>query len=424
MKNIFISWIIILMIAGFLGCDMGEPAKNDGESGYNPQIHRLEKIEGLSGSKTLVLASTNSQTYPSGKTLNSAVSDRCDELGEISDSLYRKMEHQGNLTPCFKGIRRWKGNIIYGQYRPSDSSQDVWFITDVNGNVHHLPKAPKKGSGFKNEGHIKEFNGKPAYLDYLSRLATFSMENDLEEIIINDPIGRFVVIDKPSDGDHIVYTDLDGGQRRKPSGDTERLGELDMYKSFYKNPSGDLDYIASMRFKRMLFEEDGSISDKTASPVPVAYQEYLDNAAPGSVAPLGPVFGGGLEGCEMSENLIICGAKGFVVADSSSDLKEINWLDFEGYGNNQLICLSENYIYYYSEYDWIQNNIPQYERNLTQIDRDLSGFEHILTDESIRQLSCLTNGDLLIKTDSQVFEFDPVSKIKTMLPETVTEFVN
>jgi len=402
-------FIISIALAILSACG-SSPAGNDENSTYNPSIHTLEIIEGLDATQTLVLASSDSQASTSRALRNNGVSGRCDELGEVDAGTYRRIPTHGNLNPCFKGIRRWKGNIIYGQYRPDDSSLDVWFITDSSGNVRHLPRAPRKGAGFKNGHIIKEFQGKPAYLDYLSRLVVLDMESGFEETVINDAVGHFVVLTR-TDGDHVFYTDLSGGQRKKPDLNVERLTELDAKKFFFEDESGDLAYLENSNyFRRMLVDSGGLITDKVASAVPAAYQDFLDNGQPGDVPPNGPLFNGSLEGCSKEGGLMICGTKGFRV-DSSGDLGEINWNTFQIFGTNPMTCLSRDYIYF-SAGD-----------KLTQINSNLLAFEHVITDETIEQLACLESGDLLIKTGSQAYQFDPVNKIKTILPSTVSEFI-
>jgi hypothetical protein len=418
MKNLLIFLIFGLFL--LFGCS-SDPADTN-KSTYNPAVHTLEKIEGLDGSKTLVLSAMEPEALPApqnammgDKTINSAIPPQCDEIGEISGGRYQKLPLQGSITPCFKKFRRWRkgGNAVYGQYTPFDSTEDVWFITDEQGKVHHLPGAPSKDNGFKNERMIRKLNGHPVYLNQLRRLVKFNLTTDKEEYVIDDTVavGRFVVIDKPSDGEHIVYTDLTGGQRKKPSDDVDRLAELDTYKFFFKNPSGDLTYIASSYFKRMIFDATGNITDRAASAVPVEFEEWL-NGGQGVAMPTGPVFGGSLEDCEMSENLMICGVKGFVIKDSTADIEEVNWNVFEIYGSTPQVCLQETYIYFAAG------------DKLTKITRDLSSFEHIITGEEINELSCLADGNLLIKTPERTYQFDPVNRITTILPDSISGFVN
>lgn len=413
---------LLCLLFSLSGCGGSEPASGDGaNSSYNPEIHTLEKIEGLDGSKTLVLASIDSQVSPSLKTLNNAVSSSCDELGHIQGGLYYQIATQGNLKPCFSEVRRWSSNIIYGKYRPQDDTADVWFITDDEGKVHHLPKAPKKSNGFKNGSLIKKFAGAPAYLDSLSRLVKFDYESGEEIPIINHAVGHFVTLTR-NDGDHVFFTNLIGGQRRKPDGVIERLDKLDLRKFFFEDASGDLGYLAhNGYFKRIMVDSTGEIIDDASSGVPVAYNEWINNPQVGSIPPTGPYFIGSMEGSKRSGNLIIHGGKGFMLGGKEKDLREIGWCDFGhcGWpGGFDVVqnCINSNYIYFYAP------------KKLTQISRNLQNFEHILEnmsyDEQIIGLSCLANGNLLVKTLGQTaYVFDPQNKTKTILPGKIQSFI-
>ena len=373
----FIYLFIFLSAFTLMACGLNDSAVDDDSDNYNPIIHTLEKIEGLDGSKTLVLNEVNSTFSSTLRFASNSLAERCEELGEINAGNYVKIPTEGNLTPCFKGVRKWKGNQIYGQYRPDTTADAVWFITDIEGNVHHFRREPLGGSQFKNRGRLREYKGKPAYLNEYRQLTTFDLSSDEEEVVVVSPMSRFVVIDKPTDGEHIVYVNLDDeGQRQRPDESIEGLSEINTYRFFYKNNSGDLGYINSMYFKNMLFDSSGDITDKVASSVPVAYQSWADEVVVGSVAPKGPLYIGAIGQCTFDDGLMLCGNKGFLVGDSSTDMREVAWCDFEHCSQLEAIsCSNEDYIYYFSQSSGGIN------RKLTQITRNLSAlFEHVLED--------------------------------------------
>ena len=387
-------------------CDGSSPASNDKNDPYIPEIHTLEKIELPEASTTLVLASRDIQASSVMKTLNNGVQSRCEALGSLEGASYQELTTHGNLTPCFKNIRRID-HWIYGQYRPDDSSNDVWFITDSVGNVHHLPEAPAQALEFSNVGRIKKLNSRPAYLNQQKNLVSWNFETKEEDTVIPEPVGRWTSIVK-SNGEHIFYTNLEGGQRMKPDKSIERLTELDACKLFYPNKSNDLEYVSEMRFKRMLLDADGIITDRAASAVPVAYEAWLGTV--GEPMPDSPVISS--VDCVLDDGLLLCGEKGYLVNESGEDMVGIDWSEnFEVYGDNPNICLSTNYIYFSAG------------SKLTQIDRDLSAFEHVLTGYDIRDLKCLGDGNLLIKTSDQTFEFDPVNKLRTIIPASISSLV-
>lgn len=435
MKKAFIFLLLIVLLSA---CNPDDPAEIPGENPppgiYDPAVHTLEQIE-LSGIQTLVLKEVEvdpaqsgkllNQTTQSGKLLNQSIFERCDELGTLDNAVYAKIPVHGNQTPCFKNVHFWDGapGTIFGQYRPSDSSLDVWFITDAAGKVHHLPKAPKKDAGFKNDKKIRKYKDKPVYLTQEDFLATFDMTADREETVIASRVGRFIVISK-NNGDHIVYTDLTGGKIRRPDGSVEDLSIIDsstgrfpvnLTGGFYKNQSDDIGYTSLIGCKNLTFDTTGDILETEASAVPVAYQEWLGTIG---VPPPGCPYrfmAGGTGACERDDNLLLCGAEGFLLADSSQDIKGINWQEFGISGGNPAACLTESFIWYAAG------------DSLTKINRDLSASEEALTGFNIYTLQCLDDNNLIIhglNTVSSNYEtFQLTGNIRTMITENISEFI-
>lgn len=373
----------------------------------------LESVE-IGAAQTLVLKKVELQPNLS-RTTKQSVAERCDELGTLDNAVYNKIPLQGNQTPCFKNVHFWDPGMIYGQYRPSDTSPDVWFITGANGKVHHLPGVPKKDRGFKNDKIIRKYQGKPTYLTQDDFLAVFDMSTDQEENLIESRVGRFVVIPKIN-GDHIFYTDLMGGKRRRPDGSIDEIPELNETKSFYRNPSNDLGYTTWSRFKNFLLDASGDVFKPTfdaSGNVLPTWLRGLPRASP--VAADGGPYPSPLSLCEKDENLLICEDRGFVLADSSQDLKEINWQELGISGDNSTACLMDGFIYYAAG------------SSIHKIVKDLSASEEILTDFSVYTLQCPADNQLIIHglnvANSQYETFQLNGNIRTMITEDIAQFI-
>lgn len=387
----------------------------------------LESVE-IGAAQTLVLKKVELQPNLS-RTLKQSVAERCDELGTLDNAVYNKIPLQGNQTPCFKNVHFWDPGMIYGQYKPSDSSPDVWFITDANGKVHHLKKPPKKDRGFKNDKIIRKYQGKPIFLTQDDFLAVFDMSTDQEENLIESRVGRYVILPKEN-GDHIVYTDLVGGKILRPDGSLVDLsqGEFNAYgirgivnldNNFFMNPSGDLTYSAGYsEFTNMIFDATGGIMETHASAVPIALQEWMDNPIIGESRPGAPGFG--LQGCERDGNFLLCeafsgGPQGFLLADSSQDVKMIDWWDLGISGTNSTACMTDGFIYYGAG------------GKLHKISKDLSASEEILTDFSVYTLQCPGDDKLIIHgfntANSQYETFQLNGNIRTMIRENIAQFI-
>jgi len=435
--------LLILFVSYLYSCGGGSPASDPGTQSTPAP---LESIVLNSTNETLVLKDT--QSGASNAPSRISIAQRCDELGRLEGVQYSKVETRGkngvNLNPCFKNVHYWKEGMIYGQYRPDINEAYVSFLTDVDGNVHHLPDHPKKRLGFKNVKMIDRYNGKPLYLNPNGHVVTFNMETDEEETVINTPVGHFVVLNK-NNGDHIAYHDLAGGKIRRPDGSIEDAKEIsNSYNFYYKNGSNDLTYMTSLfGFKNMIFDENGVILDRIASVIPVALQDFYDNFVVGDLLPKAPSAGTGIQECERSDNMLICygsynfnALKGYLIASSDQDLKEVKWFEYgvlSAATREPKLCLTQDFIYVYSEgesgqvIDGVTTTILH--RRLTQINRDLSDSAHILTNIEIERLSCMENGKLLISglnmdtSLNEVFHFDPEFKIKTMITESIREFI-
>lgn len=440
MKNIL---IILSMIWILSGCGGSSPAGDTNSVGISLAV-AIENID-LNGANVLALIETESgasnspsSNSPSFNGISTqSISERCDELGRLDGVIYSGLEiiNRGgaNITPCFSNVHYLTGDSIYGQYRPDVDGFYVSFITDSNGKVHHLQKHPRKTTGFKSDKLIRQYKGKPLYLNSDSFLTSLNLVTGEEEEIINNPVGHFVILNK-NNGENIIYHDLGGGHVIRPNGGIEDIPEINSSRFYYKNGSEDLGYVSTMKFRNMIFNADGSINDNTGIPamysaIPVAYEAFITDASGSLPNPINtaPVIGTSMVTCERSENLLICDGnylKAYVIARSDEDIEEINWCDYEHCNQSKtLMCVNNNYIYFYS------SNIVDSWR-LTQINRDLSSFEHIITNIDIDKLTCLSDGKLLISgqnIDTAVnenFHFDPVSKIKTMITEPISDFIN
>jgi hypothetical protein len=417
MKKILVFLSICLFL--LIGCSGSDPASEQSAGNpnapapYNPDIHILQSIA-LPVSQILALKEREEATE--ARTINS-INERCDELGQLDGVSYSKLETLGkdnaSLVPCFKNVEFWKDSIIYGQYRPDNTTDSVWFITDQLGGVHHLPNTPKKGLGFKNNKRIRQYKGKPVYLNTESHLTAFNIETDEEETIINTPVGHFVVIPK-NNGEHIVYNDLAGGKIKRPDGQIDNISEINTYKFFYKNKSNDLTYVQSSYFNNMIFDATGSIIERAATGVPEAFQDWLGQTD--TPLPRGPVLLSAMSECDKTDNLLICGNRGFWTGDSSRDIKEINWsADFGIGGANPKTCLTDGFIYYAAG------------EVLSKINRDLSASEDILTGFEIQVLKCPADNNLIIHAlNKDNFEYEIFQlngNLRTMITEDISYFI-
>jgi len=430
--------LLFIGVVLLLGCGSSNPA-SDG-TGTTQASAIVQSID-LAGASVLALKEKEeglAASYSPGFNRVSA-SERCDELGRLDGVTYSgldiKDKNGGSLMPCFRNVHYLTGNSIYGQYKPDVDSDYVSFITDSNGKVHHLKNHPKKTSGFKSDKLIRQYKGNPVYLDSEGFLTSFDLKTDEEEILIYAPVGHFVILNK-NNGENIVYHDLGGGHVIRPNGGIEDIPEINSSRFYYKNGSEDLGYVSTQKFRNILFNDDGSINNSTGIPamysaIPVAYEAFITDASGSLPNPINtaPVIATSMVTCERSENLLICDGnylKAYVIAGSDEDIKEIKWCD---YGNcsglTPLACVDNEYIYYYSS-----NNTAEPSRQLTRIKRDFTAFENIITNIEIDLLTCMNNGKLLISgrnTDTSIdekFHFDPALRIKTMITENITEFIN
>lgn len=432
--------VLLLITLAFLlsACGQDDPADIAQEPGGQtpdppePVAQLLERVE-ISGSGTLVLkkveiAPDQSRVGTRGPERSrisaQSAARRCDELGTLNGAVYTKNTLHGNQAPCFKNVRLWDGeqNTIFGQYSPGDSSPDVWFITDATGKIHHLKKTPKKGAGFKNDKRIGKYKGKPTFLTEDDFIVSYDMSTDEEEEVVSTRVSRFVVINK-SNGDHLIYKDMIGGKRKRPDGTQDEIDELNYSGMFYKNTSGDLQYVASGgKFKNLTFDASGNILERAASSVPVAFQNWLGTTD--VPPPYGPRYNNSFELCDRSDNLMLCThesiqPRGFLIADSSQDMKEINWYDLGISGGNPRACMTEDFIYYAAG------------ENLRKISKDLSASEIIMSGISVYTLDCPDNDNLIIHGYSaaasqyETFRLDVSASpmVKTPITEDIASFI-
>lgn len=407
MSRIFPALLCLCLF--FAGCG-GDPA--DGGSSYDPSIHKLSKIE-LNGAETLALSPTEVAESP-GFQLSSPPS--CDDLGELKGAIYERLGFiPGNDTfkPCFKNVGFWKDGAIFGQYRPADSSDDVWFVTDEEGNVHHLPGTPRRDYGFKNEKRVRLYKGKPVYLNNENKLTSFDMSMDEEAELTSGAVRRYVVLNR-QDGEHLVYQDADGaGKRIKPAGLTEVLGAINDAPIFYANESEDLEYNKGVYLKRVIFDASGAVMDDSSTVVPQAYAEWLGSV--GEPMPTGPIFSSSVGDCEKLENVMICGSKGYVIADSSVDIQEVDWNQFEIYGENHIVILCDQGIYFAAG------------DKITEVQSTIDAHLHIIENISTTDLACSNDGGILVKGYNADFgneeEFHYKDAVKTFLTAPISEFI-
>lgn len=411
--------------------DPAESSNSNPSTTYNPAVHTLANIA-LDGADTLALKEKTETAGQAVRSLKQGVSERCDELGRIDGAIYSKLKTQGqggSIAPCFKNIQFWNSETIYGQYNSSfkDSTgavgftEDIWFITDPAGKVHHLPNAPEKGRGFKNEKRIRQYKGKPVYFSHNGFLTSFDLETDEEKIIINTRIDLTpVVFFTKNNGDHIVYKDKAGGKIRRPDGSVESIPEINDSWIYYKNLSNDLTYSRGSYLKNMILDStSGSIHiwTKALSVTPVALQDWYDNPVIGQPAPLWSLSAYGISNgiCEKTNNLIICENRGLILADTSQDVKEIDWTKYEtniGIGGS---CVTPNFIY-----------VAGLDK-ITRINIDLTQFEHVLTNFQTYTLKCLDDNNLIIhgfNTANDEYEtFQLLNNVRTMITGNISAFI-
>jgi len=444
MRILFFIGVVVFLT----GCGSSNPADESGS--VTVQSSAVVQSIDLAGASVLALrekeTAVGASYSPGLSKASQSVVERCDELGRLDGVAYKgldiKDKQGGSLTPCFREVHFIQDNMIYGQYKQDGDINYISFITSSDGKVHHLPKGvnapvnhPKKPAGFKSDKLIRMYKGKPLYLNYSGFLVTLNPDTDEETEVHNVPVGNFVIIPKNT-GDHIVYHDLGGGHIMRPNGGIEDLPELNTYRFYYRNASNDLTYVSTGIFKNMLLDPDGFILDRAASAIPVAYEKFITDPSGSTPNPSTPRVSTSMSSCEVSDNLMICEGnyvKGYILSRSDEDLKVITWLDYDVL-HIQQACLTDNFIYAYSEADGQQiadgQLINIYVRRLTQIKRDLSASENIITNIDVDSLTCLKDGRLLISgrnTDTSVnekFHFDPALRIKTMITENITEFIN
>ncbi len=385
MKNLLFMLFGIMLF----GCG-GSPADTpstfpDSNSGV------LSSIE-LGGAKTLALASEEPSTSPA---LRSA-SLECKKLGKLRGAIYSELGTQstgGDIAPCFSDVAFWKSGAIYGQYRPADSTMDIWFVTDAEGNVFHLPEPPRKGHGFKNDKLVRTFEGNPIYLGQDGSLKSLNLEDaeEEEETILRGAYKRFEILDRP-DGEHLIYVDWDGaGKRMKPDDSIENINEIESTGFFVANSSQDLLYKEiNGELKTVIFDASGGIIDSARSSRAASWEDFKNNPAAGKTPPTEIVIAHSIDNCEKDDDLMMCGGRGFLLADSSRDMQEINWCDFGHCAQYKTAgCLSGDFIYFYSK-----GTVTD---NLSKISRDLSGDETILQNFEVEEIACGDDGGLLIR---------------------------
>jgi len=423
--------LLSIGVVFLLDCGSSNPA-SDG-TGTTQASAVVQSID-LAGASVLALEEKEeglAASYSPGFNRVSA-SERCDELGRLDGVTYSgldiKDKNGGSLMPCFKNVHFIQGDMIYGEYSQDPEEDYVSFITDSAGKVHHLPGRPKKSTGFKSDKLIRQYKGNPVYLDSEGFLTSFDFATDEEDRIFNGTVGHFVIIPKNT-GEHIVYHDLGGGHILRPNGGIEDIPEINTSRFYYRNESNDLTYINTMKFRNFIFDADGFILDRSASAIPIAEKDFYENPVTGVPPPSSPLVTTSMSACEISGNLMICEGlylEGYILAGSDEDVKKIKWCE---YGNcsglNPLACVNNEYIYYYSS-----NNTAVPSQQLTQINKDLSVFENVITNIVINALTCLEDGRLLISGRNintfldEKFHFEPALRIKTMITEPISEFIN
>jgi len=307
-------------------------------------------------------------------------------------------------------------------------SEQVVFsiITDSLGNVHHLPGHPIKPGGFKNRKKVIPHNGNPTYINHENKLVKYDFETGTEIIKIDQSITNFS-IKSYSGGDHFIIDATSGVKRIKPDQSEEILTELT--PGNYHDIGVSIQYLSGGKFRRMIFDADGNITDRVGRSDPVTFQEWIISGIGGM--PTGVLFGGSVSGCtdEMlgSQRIMICNGKALRVGGVDEDLEEINWID---YGHSSLnswltprMCANGQSLYFYAESDFQGNR-------LTWIN-DLTGeFRDILDTHQITDLECISNSEVaIIGTIGESIEAlsitgsDTVSPVITIIDSQITDII-
>lgn len=347
---------------------------------------------------------SNNYASKSDRMMSIIGGDDCHELGSLDGDTYNEIVTEGSV-PCFSNVEMVDG-FVYANYYLYDATEspalmylsetpiDFSIIIDASGDVHHLPGQPKKRNSFKNVKMIKSHNGKPTYINKDSKLVWFDLSTDTEIVMIGEAITNFSIKNK-SDGDHYIIDSTTGVKRIKPDQSEEMLTELT--PGNYHDIGGSIQYISGGKFKRMIFDDDGNITDRVGRSDPETFQAWIIAGAGGGAMPNGVLFGGSISGCTDeaigSQRIMICNGKAFRVSSVENDLKQINWCDYGHCGLNSWLtiknCSSQDYLFFYGE-DTLGR------KRLTWINDLTSEFRDILDTHQITDLECISDSELAV----------------------------
>ena len=380
--------------------------------------------------------SMNSSASLFGRMMSIVGGDGCQELLDFSTQ--EAIATEGSV-PCFSNVEMY-GEFTFANYYLYDVTEspelmflsqtpiDFSIIIDASGNVHHLPGQPKRRNSFKNIKMIKSHNSKPTYINKDNKLVWFDLSSDTEIMMIEEAVTNFSI--KPySDGDHFVVDSTAGVKRIKPDQSEEMLPELT--PGNYHDIGGSIQYVSGSEFRRMVFNDDGNITDRNGSSVPETFSAWVRGEIALTPINFTPRFFGSISGCTDeavgNQRVMICNGKAFRVKEDDEDLEQINWCNYGNCGFNSWstvkMCASGNYMYFYSEYD--SGNLV-----LTWIDLQNTLFRYIPNNHQIIDLECTSDSELAVigtigeLTETlSITEADTVSPVVTVIDSQITDVI-
>ena len=402
----------------------------------------------IGDAKALALSPRNAPNNSSASLFGRMLSiigviDECQQIGVLEGDVFTAIATEGSV-PCFSEVEMMEGGLVFAKYHLDDISEspalamysvagdvELPIIIDASGDVHHLPGTPKRRNSFKNVKMVKIHDGKPYYINSSDRLVRFDTTSDTEIVMVNESITNFS-IKEYSGGRHYVVDSTSGVKRIKPNLSEDMLPE--MSPGNYHEIGNSFQYLSGGKFKRMIIDADGVITDRVGRSDPEEFLYWIVNGVQTSgttAMPNGVLFGGSISGCTDEavgdQRIMICNGKAFRVKGDDEDLEEINWI---GYGhpnfNSWLTirsCASQNYLYFYSESDSMGNR-------LTWIN-DLTGeFRDILSTHQITDLECISDSEIAVigtigeLTETlSITEADTASPIVAVIDSQITDII-
>ena len=403
----------------------------------------------IGDAKALALSPRNAPNNSSASLFGRMLSiigvvDDCQQIGILEGDVFTAIATEGSI-PCFSEVEMMEGGLVFAKYHLDDISEspalamysqsgdvELPIIIDASGDVHHLPGTPKRKKSFKNVKMIDvHSDGKPYYINSSNRLVRFDITSDTEVEMVNGSITNFS-IKEYSNGRHYVVDSTSGVKRIRPDGSEDMLSEMTT-GNYHTIGDNSFQYISGGKFKRMIINSDGIITDRVGRSDPEEFAFWLTNGVQtnGSTAmPREISFLGSVTNCIgnlLSEkNTMMCMEGLFKSQSEYYDAQKIDRNIF-GYGDQnllrQLSCASDNRIYYYAESKTGESKLVSIAGFSTaNIDLDI---QHKLSD-----LECISDSEIaVIGTIGELTETlsitgaDTLSPVITVIDSQITDVI-